>query len=71
MLEELEQRKANKPKWEEKKSRSEKISKKQLIEESVNDGEVISNIGGGGRKFDVLLKRLSIILSKSFVVTSS
>ena len=69
MLEELEQRKANKPKWEEKKSRSEKISKKQLIEESVNDGEVISNIGG--RKFDVLLKRLSIILSKSFVVTNS
>ena len=53
-----------------KKSRSEKkISKKQLIEESVNDGEVISNIGG--RKFDVLLKRLSIILSKSFVVTNS
>ena len=70
MLEELEQRKANKPKWEEKKSRSEKkISKKQLIEESVNSGEVISNIGG--RKFDVLLKNLSIILSKSFVVTNS
>ena len=52
MLEELEQRKANKPKWEEKKSRSEKkISKKQLIEESVNDGEVISNVGGENLMF--------------------
>ena len=46
MLEELEQKKANKCKWEEKKSRSEKkVLLKQLIEESDDDVKVISNVG--------------------------
>ena len=47
MLEELEWKKANKCKWEEKKSRSEnKVLLKQLIEESDDDVKVTSKVGG-------------------------
>ena len=49
-----ERKEANKHKWEEKKSRSEKkVSKKQLIEESDDDDEVISNVGGNNSSDDL------------------